>query len=636
MTNCDPNALMEAAKCFKCIPRKSQREVLIYLFCQLANSSIESPAKVTLGAPANGATKIDPSSPVVLSWVNGGGGSVTSYNVYINSVLVSSQAGTSYSASGLAWATAFTWRVDAVGPGGTTTGLDWTFNTWTPTDVAGLVLWLDATKGVSLTGSNVDTWTDQSATGAVFSYISGTRATYQATGSVSGLPQVYFPSGNGLMNSNKAITASTSWTFLHAVSVPAMAVVAPATFATILSNPASQPIQYVTGLSSGTENQGIRLHDGPKPFGQFNSYSAVSPVVSCVTRAGVGNPKFYDNSNIEITAYPLTGNLAMAAFAWGNPVTVGSYPNATFPLQGGISEGLLYDTVLSAPDQALAYAYLNSRWVAGNAQTMTNWAYRVSAALGAAPSAGTKAALAAFLGALDTAGIASSMLSVNAFVPDNLIASATPLITILGQNSQRASSWVIGGSFTAGDLSVNGLKGNGVNKWLESHFRPDRSFKSLGSCGLTIYAYENAAIVGYDAGVFGSTTGGVYWYGLALNYSGNVTFNDFSAATTVATPGLAGFYSGNRITTTDSRVFFANSANAFSQVGATNAGTAIAIPDVNTLPIFCVRASSTALFQFTNHRMSFIAMHQGLTAAQDQALYNAVQALRVALGGGYV
>jgi len=29
---------MEAAKCFKCIPRKSQREVLIYLFCQLANS----------------------------------------------------------------------------------------------------------------------------------------------------------------------------------------------------------------------------------------------------------------------------------------------------------------------------------------------------------------------------------------------------------------------------------------------------------------------------------------------------------------------------------------------------------------------------------------------------------------------
>ena len=38
MTNCDPNALMEAAKCFKCIPRKSLREILIYLFCQLANS----------------------------------------------------------------------------------------------------------------------------------------------------------------------------------------------------------------------------------------------------------------------------------------------------------------------------------------------------------------------------------------------------------------------------------------------------------------------------------------------------------------------------------------------------------------------------------------------------------------------
>jgi len=42
--NCDPNALMEAAKCFKCIPRKSQREVLIYLFCQLVNS--ETPCEL--------------------------------------------------------------------------------------------------------------------------------------------------------------------------------------------------------------------------------------------------------------------------------------------------------------------------------------------------------------------------------------------------------------------------------------------------------------------------------------------------------------------------------------------------------------------------------------------------------------
>jgi hypothetical protein len=34
--------------------------------------------------------------------------------------------------------------------------------------------------------------------------------------------------------------------------------------------------------------------------------------------------------------------------------------------------------------------------------------------------------------------------------------------------------------------------------------------------------------------------------------------------------------------------------------------------------------------------LSFIAFHQGLSQAQSTDLYNAVQALRMALGGGYV
>ena len=32
--NCDPNALLEAAKCFKCIPVEMQNPVLIYLLSQ--------------------------------------------------------------------------------------------------------------------------------------------------------------------------------------------------------------------------------------------------------------------------------------------------------------------------------------------------------------------------------------------------------------------------------------------------------------------------------------------------------------------------------------------------------------------------------------------------------------------------
>jgi hypothetical protein len=31
---CDPNTLMEAAKCFRCIPKGMTKEVMIYLLCQ--------------------------------------------------------------------------------------------------------------------------------------------------------------------------------------------------------------------------------------------------------------------------------------------------------------------------------------------------------------------------------------------------------------------------------------------------------------------------------------------------------------------------------------------------------------------------------------------------------------------------
>lgn len=36
--NCDPNALMQAAACYKCIPVGMQQEVMVYLLANLLNS----------------------------------------------------------------------------------------------------------------------------------------------------------------------------------------------------------------------------------------------------------------------------------------------------------------------------------------------------------------------------------------------------------------------------------------------------------------------------------------------------------------------------------------------------------------------------------------------------------------------
>lgn len=39
--DCDPNALMQAAKCFSCIPKGSQEEVMVYLLAQIAGGSTD-------------------------------------------------------------------------------------------------------------------------------------------------------------------------------------------------------------------------------------------------------------------------------------------------------------------------------------------------------------------------------------------------------------------------------------------------------------------------------------------------------------------------------------------------------------------------------------------------------------------
>lgn len=50
--NCDPNALLAAARCFSCIPKGKLREVIVYLFCQWENSIPPAPfSDVIVQAP---------------------------------------------------------------------------------------------------------------------------------------------------------------------------------------------------------------------------------------------------------------------------------------------------------------------------------------------------------------------------------------------------------------------------------------------------------------------------------------------------------------------------------------------------------------------------------------------------------
>lgn len=148
--NCDPNTLLAAAKCFKCIPRGMLPEVQISLLCQWAQGGgCPLPAKATNPLPASGndhvgALGVALGTGPTLSWNAVPG--ATSYDVYFNGGFVGNQVGTTYTPATLAYATAYNWQVDPINACGKTTGDLWTFTTavqfeWTPH--ATVVSWRD-------------------------------------------------------------------------------------------------------------------------------------------------------------------------------------------------------------------------------------------------------------------------------------------------------------------------------------------------------------------------------------------------------------------------------------------------------------------------------------------------------------
>jgi len=91
-----------------------------------------APGAASSPIPADGLSDLDPAS-IVLSWT--AGSDATSHDVYLGTdqasppLVSDDQAGTSYDPGGLDNTTTYYWRIDEVGPGGTTTGTVWSFTT---------------------------------------------------------------------------------------------------------------------------------------------------------------------------------------------------------------------------------------------------------------------------------------------------------------------------------------------------------------------------------------------------------------------------------------------------------------------------------------------------------------------------
>jgi hypothetical protein len=267
------------------------------------------------------------------------------------------------------------------------------------------------------------------------------------------------------------------------------------------------------------------------------------------------------------------------------------------------------------------------------------WLNRIAAQGGAAPSANTINAVNTFVYALNTAGIAGKMVSVNCFVPDNLTAAITPLY--------RNGPWLNVG-FGPGDLSVNGLTGNG-GKMLVTDVTPRDVPAFATSMGCSAYVSRpgsvnntemlvaignNWASMGIGEPIYASTLQilgpGIYrdnhefghpdithqvWGYWSCNWTrsgGSVTVSAYDAK-----PGLAHELYGT---------------------GTDNPSSIPPLSDyVAPFTLFGIRCpwDPPGYYAYIGDMTySFAAVHLSLTESESGALWNAVQALRQSLGGG--
>lgn len=263
----------------------------------------------------------------------------------------------------------------------------------------------------------------------------------------------------------------------------------------------------------------------------------------------------------------------------------------------------------------------------------SDWLARILAAGGARPSDATFTANDVWYAALVSAGIDSRILVCNTYAPDNLIASITPLIKGIG-----ADSWTNSGPFVNGDLTVNGLAGNGSSKYLQTG-------NIINSSGMGNSTNHMALIVSVDdrssaqteAGGASSATDAWRTY---YHYSDNHTIiqncsNFLDAGTALGTADKAGYLCSSRTSTTRVDIFFANTLTVHSSIYNDTGNVGANGFGVNNVFVHAANNSGTAA-NHSKKRISLWSCGLSLSTLQSLAFFNASNALRTSYGGGNV
>lgn len=335
----------------------------------------------------------------------------------------------------------------------------------------------------------------------------------------------------------------------------------------------------------------------------------------------------WDNPNFLLVTYAelwtSTDNVTFTLAATVN------FPTATASVAAPAVGGTLYAKVRWCGPTSPCGAFSASVSLNGR---VTDWVRRVVVNGGATPSVSTQTAMATFVNSMVSNSLEASILALNVVAPDNLIAAFTPLYKSTGNDP-----WT-NNAFVAGDLTVNGLQGNSTTKWINTGEPMLASMDNPATTwpGLTVYVAS-----GGGPGNFCESGLRQNILELYSNFTGGLAFFDcWNVATgriSAANNPWTGFFSGNRIDLANSSIFKASSTVPFTTLVTTAANnTGSGHIAGRFIYFFSNQDNAGTPIQFSNRRLSFMCYHFGLTSAKAQAFYNAVQALRVAFGGGFV
>ena len=548
---------------------------------------------------------------------------------------------------------------------------------FSPTEISGLALWLDASDSSTLfqnsdgtvpataTSDPVGYWGDKSGNGRHLTQaISGSRPSLLPTG-ISSKPALNFDGTDdniwrqpGLtsddlsiltVHQSNALGGGITYEFTHSGDVTNSQAVNATGFVNVagLQVAASGSPAYMSDVQRSFANVDIQGRSGTAGDIAANVPVLSTQCVSYSATASAIRKQAWTSGNGMLNSgrFNCGGWSAVTLGARRNNLAAGGINSPTVFLSGRIAEVITYSRYITDTERRKLELYLARKYsvtltgapIVSNAEAQ-DWIDRVYGN-GGGVSAATAGAVNQFCLDIENApggSIRDKFFRVNLFAGSNLNAALTPLYlgpTPLGIRYGNATDTNVGGLFVTANYNetgaTGGLAGNGSNKYLNTGFPTNTLSASDRHLAAYPITWPNG---GYQYFLGSESAAGASQQQFALGHFDNANKGEFAfgpnagagylSSTTAISSG--GMWIG--VNTSGSGTIYRNGvANGTLSLTA-------ATPTASEIFAFAAnRASTPGAANYFNGRIGGYSIGLSMTAAQAAAYNTAMQSFQTAL-----